>query len=214
MKEARYDENFFVSDFLIASRDEIEIEAELAELLEKGELPAYAESCRRALRKIDKLRADGQLEQESKRLARLMKLPTEEERANMTPKSFPIDSMLANFRAGMASPNPIQRKRFLRAYERIKHLDLCDDEIQTWLPILEKAPKRNGHRRRIKPPWRNDDASLKRMRDLVLGGSSVVEASKIAAREENHSATNYLANRAATLRKRYKLKMALREESS
>lgn len=198
---------------MIASRDEIDIEADLVRLLEKESRFREVESYRTALRLIDRLREDGRLDQERKRLAGLMNLPTEEDKRRMSNRLTPIDDMLENLYAGMESPDPIQRKRFRRAWNRIKDLAVYDDEVQTWLPILEKAPKKRGHRRRLYPPWRNDDASLKRMRDLVLGGQSIVEASQLAAREENHAADEYQTNRAHSLQKRYKLKMALREES-
>lgn len=197
----------FVSDFL-ALWNEAEIEAQVLDLKmgsdrDQENLTAF----RQALRAIDALKISGRYDQEIGKLR--LNLPKSDVRY-YNDKAQDFARAYGNLMAGLRSPDPAQRANFRKLMDELDLWEKVPGDVpKSLLPVLEAAKKPKGRKSAI-VPWANEQQHMDLMRLAVAAGQSVLDAARACAAdaiERNVDQTE----RAKTLAKLYRQKMALRE---
>lgn len=201
------------ADYSLAFVDEIEIERRVMEGGRRAGADDLArleyEELKKLLRRIDELKICGEYEafrrelreNESVRNGPLSKLA---EGWSLVAKWF-SHADVRNVMDGRRSPDPAQRERFQTLID--DHLgDKTPREVQTLISCLERAKRPKGAPR-LRTPWANVIEDMDAMRLAVAGGASRIEA----ARERADMRRAGGEERAKTLSRLYRQKMALRE---
>lgn len=208
---------------LIASRDEISIEAELFERDDRverlGNNNQLTEDLRAALKAVNRLKISGQYCEERARLAVILKeddaVMSEEFWARNPNSTHLRDAkpnpelvhLLGNLMDGLKSPNKAQQERFRAFYEAAGLADMTPRDSLALIGALEPAQKQKG-RPSVSPPWRNIVSALDAMRLLVANGKTVANAARVVAAEEGRAGQD---GRASYFAKNYIRREELRE---
>ena len=214
MSEAlRYNDRLTMSEYRIASLDEIDLEALIWEHPEPSTdlHRLYQEADRAALRKIDGLKTAGEYEAERARLATYIE-PIPEDLLRIQKRIADYDySPLNNFLAGLASRDAEQRARFEELYKTAGLAEKSVPEVLHILQCLEPARGARSGRPKAIPPWRNEIDRLEEMRLAVQAGRSIPDAAKIQAAKPEFKRRGTPENQAEYLGKLYRKRQALRE---
>jgi hypothetical protein len=213
MQEMRYSEHLLMSEFRIAAMDELKIEGfffghqDGFDASDKQAVRRDLESAKIALRRIDELKISGDYESVRAELAEHI-APIKESWAAMIKRiDYGEFEPFHNFTRGMQSPDPEQRARFQKLYYQGEFAEKAPREVWHILTCLEPAKRRKG-RRTLVTPWANVVEHMEAMRLDIARGATVVEAAAARAAMDRVSGD---AERAKTLAKLYRQKMALRE---
>lgn len=177
----RYSDALTYREFLIGSRDELDIEAEFQQSLPEADnwLRRFVAEQQAALREIDELKIAGRYWFERGRLAGLIEPP---QLPDVRPNPAAMRA-LDNYCAGMKSPDADQRARF-EAFSRAANIEAATLwEALPLLNVLDPAQRPKG-RPRVNPPWRNEAGALDAMRLQTAAGASIPEAARQAAAAE------------------------------
>jgi hypothetical protein len=206
----RYSDKLTMTEFRIAALAEIDLEAMLWESREPDDdlERRYHEADKAALREIDRLKIAGEYELERRRLVALLD-PPQPAFVQLIERIDASDfSPWENFYSGLNSPDPDQRARFERLYEKEKMSGRALHEARHILECLEPAKRKREGRPKAIPPWRNVVEHLDAMRLAVAGGASIAQAASEAAIREGRVNAD---SRAQYFERRYRQRMALRE---
>ena len=206
-------------DWALASHDETSLEQQAIDTL-KDETDwnlTYRQLFKEALRLVDALKISGRYESEKSRLAQIVQEAQEDtaretkerfKRHWETPEMQEFLSHMSNLLAGIRSPDPEQRARFRDLMDQLELWNKTPREVPVaLLRALERAKLPKG-RKSIPTPWANVTEHMDAMRLAVASGDSIHEAARARAILEQTAGE---AERARTLAKLYRQKMALRE---
>jgi len=207
----RYSPTLTWTEFRIAASDETDLEQivwESSTDVDDGR-KRYDEADVAALREIDRLKVAGEYAVERARLAALLEPPSPSmQRIAQRIETGEIEP-LRNFMDGLKSPDPVQRTRFERLYEKEGLAEKTPREFWHLLECLEPAKRKREGRPNIIPPWRGVASEMDAMRLLIARGASIPEAAREAARREGRQNVSP-DNRSKYLENLYRQKMALR----
>ena len=211
--------------FLVATQDELDIEAELFEtklietklietkLIGRGLSEAHLVEFRMALREIDRLKIAGTYDVERERLMQFVVVDPQPDwfkaliGESQTPEFIINRNRLKNLLRGLNSPDEKQCARFRTFYKAADMETKVPSESFEIIAPLEKAKMKNG-RPGVSPPWRNEVEAMDAMRKSCAGGLSTPCAAREAARLEGRATE---ASRAGYFEKLYRKKARLRE---
>ena len=193
----------FVNEVL-ALWDEEEIEASALDLeIDQPHLEAF----RQALRAIDKLKMSGRYDEEIAKLRRNLPEPRSQYYTDEA-RGFVRD--VGNLMSGVRSPDPEQAASFRKLMDELELWEKVPGDVpKSLLAVLEPAKKRRGRKSAI-VPWANEQQNMDLMRLAVASGQSVSDAARACAADAIERNVDQ-AERAKTLAKLYRKKMALRE---
>lgn len=170
-----------------------------------------------ALRMVDALKLSGKYQEERSRLQKIIveaqDEASRESHAAFTknfnsPEMVDFKAVLYNLLAGIRSPDPQQRARFLALMDELELWDKTPREVSVaLLRALERAKLPKG-RKSIPTPWANVTEHMDAMRLVVAGGLSIYHAALARAALARTAGE---AERSRTLAKLYRQKLALRE---
>lgn len=186
-------------EFLIATRDEVDVEAELLSLIEEGDAGSdFLTDTRNALHEIERLKLSGCYQAERERLARIYAEHDKAKIAEIRCRNpnvpdldrFKPDPVLRerfeNLMKGLKSPDVKQRARFRQFRDATGLADRVPWETLPLIGALEKAKEKQG-RPSSNPRWREIAWALDDMRLLVSRGLSIPQAAKEVAKKEGRS---------------------------
>lgn len=184
----RFNDDLLYWEYLFASREEIDIEAELYNSgAPKDDLDERAqEDMRRALRAIDSAKRSGTYQTERAEL--FQRLPSPAPLVRHSDEILLRMRLFENFHAGLNSPDAEERAKFRNIWER--RIDR-NQPLEAALDILDFAP--NAERRRgrpsVTPPWRNFTGALENMRLLLAANPKLsIKKAAVAVAERDGSA--------------------------
>lgn len=208
-----------LDEWALASYDETSLEEQLIGFSKRDDefYSEYRIAFKDALRAVDALKMSGKYPKERSRLKKILEDAEEEvshesrkafDRRWKSPQMIEYLSHVSNLLAGTQSPDPEQRTRFLALMDELGLWNKTPREVPTaLLRSLERAKRPKG-RKSIPTPWANVTEHMDAMRVAVADGASIYEAARTRAALEKTAGE---AERARTLAKLYRQKMALRE---
>lgn len=211
------------AEWLLASRDECEIEALLCDY--RGCPPddevsiAEMGAANAAIRLVDELICKGEYFSTRDRLRskieahettkKALEKMISEQKILMADKDLEED--LQNLFNGMKrSPDLEQRARFKEVCDYPGFRGKTPREIAPILAVMERAKGRKG-RPKANPPWRYEQDNMSAMRSLIFSGVTISEAARKVASNEGRINTE---SRADYFERLYRQKLMLRELKS
>jgi len=177
----------------------------------------YRQLFKEALRLVDALKLSSKYEGERSRLIKIIQDAESEDRKErkkafrshlQSEEMIKWRTDMSNLFAGLRSPDPEQKAGFHALMDELDLWQKSPREIpNALLRTLERAKLPKG-RKSIATPWANVTDHMNAMRLAVASGVGVAEASRVQARLERMAGEE---ERARTLAKLYRQKMALRE---
>lgn len=206
-------------EWALASYDETSLEKQAIDSLKKDDdwNLEYRQLFKEALKAVDSLKISGAYQAERLRLANIIK-EADKDIARESREKFnewwhsaemrEFMSHVSNLLAGIRSPNLDQRARFRALMDELELWDKAPKEIPvSLLRTLERAKLSKG-RKSIPTPWANETEHMDAMRLAVARGVEIIDAARVRAALEQTAGED---ERAKTLAKLYRKKMALRE---